>query len=74
MQKIIVKIPKTVMVEKETEVESVKFVSPSQDLGLTRCGACKELIGNERPIAIIWTEGRSMRLCNSCSSHLKEAP
>jgi hypothetical protein len=67
----IVKEKSTIIVEREVEITSLKFISPSQSLSRLKCSACKKSIGHNRPIALIWANNSGWRVCNKCISHLE---
>ena len=71
-----ISIPTNKFVTRDIVVENVEFISP---VGLNHLpcsgGDHEHAIGSERPIAIVWAEGRGWRLCRRCSAHLtKHAP
>lgn len=62
----------TISYRQVEKVENVRIISPSQSLDKIKCTACKNRIGDKRPIVLVWAEDRPWRLCNSCGSEIIE--
>ena len=72
MQTFVIKERKVTYQKRDVEAETIKFLSVDikPSMNKLKCSACLKKVGEERPIAVVWAEGRGWRLCNQCSRHL----